>query len=57
MNIEIVAEYLLTLILGCFTLCFIAFTAFLTFMVAQFLGAEFADWRKARKSAIRARGE
>jgi hypothetical protein len=57
MNIEIVAEYLLTLILGCFTLCFIAFTAFFTSMVAQFLAAGFADWKKARKSAIEKRDE
>ena len=57
MTVESVAEYLLLLILGGFTLFFIAFTAFLTSMVLQILGAEFKDWMEARKKAIRARGK
>jgi hypothetical protein len=57
MTVEIVSEYCLLLIVVCFTLCFIAFTAFLTSCVAQILMAGFRDWMEARKKAIRARGE
>ena len=57
MTVESVAEYCLLLIVVCFTLCFIAFTAFLTSCIAQLLGAGFKDWMEARKKAIRARGE
>lgn len=57
MTVENVAEYCLFLIVVCFTLCFIAFTAFLTSCVAQILMAGFEDWMEARKKAIRAKGE